>query len=307
MINKKFIKLFLEAFMAEKSGSINTVSAYRIDLMSFLEFCNLSNNSSTLIITSFDIENFLIAQKQRGLAGSTVSRRLSSIKHYFKFALQEGWNKTNPAKLIRSVSKSRTLPKSLTFKEVDLLLKAAEKTENSLVKNLRNITLMELLYATGLRASELVSLPLNTVLGDPEIILVIGKGGRERIVPLSKSARIVLRKYLKIREKFIVKDVASRYLFPSKSKKGHLTREQFFLIVKNIARKAGLSSKEISPHVLRHAFATHLLSNGADLRVIQSLLGHADISTTEIYTHVIEERLKSLVIDHHPLSKISKI
>lgn len=304
---QRWISSFIDATAAETGAAQNTQAAYARDLYDFAGW--VARKGKTLgALTRADIEAYLVDCNAQGLAQSTRARRLSSIKGMFRFAYAEGWRGDDPASRIRGPGKSRKLPMTLSIEDVSALLAAARETGRNRSEKLRNTCLMELLYATGLRVSELVSLPVAAVRGDPRMILVRGKGGRERMVPLSRPARDALAAWLvewdaqasALRAK---RKPEPRHLFPSSAKSGHLSRVGFYLVVKEIALRAGLDPDGISPHVLRHAFATHLLAGGADLRAIQTLLGHADLSTTEIYTHVLEERLKALVLDHHPLAK----
>lgn len=304
---QRWISSFIDATAAEDGAAQNTQAAYARDLRDFAHW--VARRDKTLgALTRADIEAYLVDCDTNGLAQSTRARRLSSIKGMFRFAYAEGWRGDDPASRIRGPGKSRKLPMTLSIEDVSALLAAARETGRNRNEKLRNTCLMELLYATGLRVSELVSLPVAAVRGDPRMILVRGKGGRERMVPLSGPARDALAAWLvewdaqasALRAK---RKPEPRHLFPSSGKSGHLSRVGFYLVVKEIALRAGLDPDGISPHVLRHAFATHLLAGGADLRAIQTLLGHADLSTTEIYTHVLEERLKALVLDHHPLAK----
>ena len=214
-----------------------------------------------------------------------------------RFLYEDGFRTDDPAQRFSTPRKARRLPKTLSTEDVDALLSAARASEDT-----RLICLMELLYATGMRVSELVGLPVAAVRGDPRMILIRGKGGKERLAPLTETARVAVADWLSERDAVEAKRL-SPYLFPSRGKGGALTRVRFHQILKALAAKANLDPAKVSPHVLRHAFASHLLANGADLRVIQQLLGHADIATTEIYTHVQEDRLKSLVLNHHPLAK----
>ena len=243
-----------------------------------------------------------------GLAKATRARRLSALKQLYRFAFDEGWRDDNPAIQIKGPGRDQRLPKTLTVEEVDALLgatRAAGRTPND---RLRNTCLMELLYATGMRVSELVALPVAAARGDPRMLLIRGKGDKERMVPLSPPAREALAAWLEARDAAEEANrakgsTASRFLFPSRGKAGHLTRHRFYLLIKEIAVAAGVSPAKVTPHTLRHAFATHLLAGGADLRSIQTLLGHADVATTEIYTHVLDERLSELVLEHHPLAR----
>lgn len=297
---------FLEAIQAERDAAANTLAAYTRDLTDFAAFL-ATRGIGYADATRADIEAYLADLDERGMAQATRARRLSAIRQLYHFAFLEGWREDDPAALIRGPKKARTLPATLSEADVDGLLDAVRTRGRSDAERLRNVAMMELLYATGLRVSELVSLPVAAVRGDPRMILVRGKGGRERMVPLSEDARAALAAWLETRDAAeTVRDpsgrVRSAFLFPARGRRGHLTRERFYLIVKELALEAGLDPAAISPHTLRHAFATHLLAHGADLRVIQTLLGHASIATTEIYTHVLETRLRALVLEHHPLA-----
>ncbi len=302
-----WIQPYLEALRAERDAADNTLLNYHRDLTHFMEHCTRRKfNSET--VTRADIEDYLIGLEAVGLKPSTRARRLSSIRGLFHFAFTEGWRGDDPSALIRGPKPAQRLPKTMSEADVEKLLQAAPQTGRNRAESARNTCLMELLYATGLRVTELVSLPVSATRGDPAMILIRGKGGRERMVPLSDPARDALASWLTIRDQaeeeahIKKRHPSSPYLFPSRSKQGHLTRVQFHGLVKSIAAAAGLNPAEVSPHTLRHAFATHLLANGADLRAIQTLLGHANVATTEIYTHVIEERLKALVLNRHPLA-----
>ena len=302
-----WIETFLEALYAEQDAAQNTLKSYATDLRAFSAFLS-DQNKDFQSASRADVEDFLIALEARGMAESTRARRLSAIRQLYRFAFEEGWRNDNPAAQIRGPRKKRHLPKILSEQDVDRLLIAATKTGRSTRDQLRNSCLMQVLYATGMRVSELVSLPVAAVRGDPEMLLIRGKGNKERMVPLSPPAKMAIAAWLRTRDagqELARKQgaVPSRYLFPSGGKLGHLTRIRFYTLVKEIAVIAGVSPDTVTPHTLRHAFATHLLAGGADLRVIQILLGHADIATTEIYTHVLDERLKALVLEHHPLAK----
>ena len=303
------ISLFLESKAAEAGAAQNTLEAYARDLREFSEWSS-DHDKSVLDIARIDIEKFLISMQSSGLAASTRGRRLSAIKQFYQFCVEENWRQDNPALQIRGPIRVKKLPKTITLENVDALLTAA-KSSKTKFNRIRETCLMQLLYATGMRVSEMMALHETTVRGDPTMILVLGKGSKERLVPLSKPARLAIRDWLSQRDakenlNKINGQVKSRYLFPSNGKKGHLTRHWFYQKIKTWALIAGIDPSLISPHTIRHAFATHLLANGADLRIIQTLLGHADIATTEIYTHVLQEKLESLVINHHPLSKEDK-
>ncbi len=303
----RWVQTFLEAQAAELDAATNTQLAYARDLQAFAEW--LADKSLRYgTATQDNIESYLIDCEAEGLAKSTRARRLSAIKQLYRFAFDEGWRDDNPAIQIKGPGRAQRLPKTLEIAEVDRLLDAAR---NSPRDRLRNTCLMELLYATGMRVTELVSLPASAARGDPRMLLVRGKGGKERLVPLSPPARIALAAYLVERD--AAEEVArragkppSKFLFPSRGAAGHMTRQRFFGLIKEFAVAGGVSPAKVTPHTLRHAFATHLLAGGADLRSIQTMLGHADVATTEIYTHVLDARLKELVLDHHPLAKPSK-
>ena len=298
---------FLDAQAAEAGAAKNTLQAYARDLTDFTEWLERAGKDAASAGQT-DIEAYLVHCDAQGLARSTRARRLSAIKQLYRFVFDEGLRSDNPAIQIKGPGRDQRLPKTLDLDEVDRLLEAARATGRSEADKLRNTCLMELLYATGMRVTELVSLPVASCRGDPQMLLVRGKGGKERLVPMSPPARQTLAAWLERRDaaeeaaKAKGKPV-SAFLFPSDGKAGHLTRNRFFLLVKEFAVKAAISPERVSPHTLRHAFATHLLAGGADLRTIQTMLGHADVGTTEIYTHVLEDRLRELVFDAHPLAQ----
>ena len=300
----RWISAFLEAQAAERDAATNTRLAYGRDLIDFSGW--LARRGSDFAGASRDqVESYLIACDAAGLSRATRARRLSAIRQLYRFAYDEGWRADNPAIQISGPGKEKRLPQILSHADVEALLAAALASGKDA---LRNICLMELLYATGMRVSELVELPVAAARGDPRMLLVRGKGGKERLVPLSTPARAALVTWLARRDQ--AEDVArlagkavSRFLFPAREAGGHLSRQRFYLLIKQWATDGGINPDTVTPHTLRHAFATHLLAGGADLRVIQTLLGHADISTTEIYTHVLDERLTELVMQHHPLAK----
>lgn len=304
------IAVFLEAQAAEAGAARNTISAYERDLNDFAGFLQ-ARKLDVLTLTQEDVETFLIRLEAEGLAKSTRARRLSAIRQFFRFAYEEGWRPDNPALQISGPGKAKRLPRTLSVDEVEALLEAGGEQGRTPFEQIRNRALMELLYATGMRVSELVGLPVAAARGNPAMLLVRGKGGKERMVPLSPPAREALGLWLGARDaaeeaaRIDRRMAPSRFLFPSSSKEGHLTRQGFHALLKDIAIAAGIAPDRVTPHVLRHAFATHLLERGADLRVIQTLLGHADLSTTEIYTHVLDARLKDLVLEHHPLARKS--
>ena len=299
---------FLEAQAAERNAARNTLLAYGRDLSDFTAWLT-RRKGALATATREDVEDYLVACEADGLSKPTRARRLSAIRQLYRFAHEEGWRADNPAIRIGGPGRDRRLPKTLSLAEVEALLSAARGLGRTGAERSRNACLTELLYATGLRVSELVGLPVAAVRGDPRMILVKGKGGKERMVPLSTPARTALTDWLAVRDAADAeaererREKPSRFLFPARGKEGHLTRQGFHALLKDISVAAGVSPARVTPHVLRHAFATHLLAGGADLRAIQTLLGHADVGTTEIYTHVLEERLRDLVLEKHPLAK----
>lgn len=299
-----WIQAFLEAQAAELDAATNTQLAYARDLSKFVEW--LTPKKLHFSGVSQDhIESFLIECEAEGLSAATRARRLSAIRQLYRFAFEEGWREDNPSIQIKGPGKTKSLPKTLSVDEVARLLEAAKASKTD---GIRNVCLMELLYATGMRVSELVTLPVSAARGDPRMLLVRGKGGKERLVPLSPPARDAVVAHITARDAQEDLDrkkgkPASPFLFPSRGKSGHLTRHAFFALIKRLSVEAGVDPSKVTPHTLRHAFATHLLAGGADLRAIQTMLGHADISTTEIYTHVVDERLAELVHTHHPLAR----
>ena len=306
-MSRGWVSDFLEAMAAERGAARNTLLSYGRDLE---DYCTWLAGRGLAPDTAqrADVEDYLVFCDAQGLAKSTRARRLSSIKQLYRFAFEEGYRGDNPAVQISGPGRDKRLPKTLSVDEVDRLLEAAETHGRRDEDRLRTTCLMQLLYATGMRVSELVGLPVAAAKGDPRMILIRGKGGKERMVPLSPPARAALAAWLPVRE--AAEDArraqgaaASPHLFPSRGASGHLTRHAFYQIIKELAVAGGVSPSKVTPHTLRHAFATHLLERGADLRAIQTFLGHADVATTEIYTHVIEERLRALVLDHHPLAK----
>ncbi len=302
----RWISTFLDAQAAELDAAQNTLLAYGRDLKDLAGFLE-ARGSDFVTARRADLEAYLVSCEAEGLAAATRARRLSAVKQLYRFAYEESWRADNPALRITGPAKARRLPGTLSEAEVEALLAAATRHGRSQADRLRNTCLMELLYATGMRVSELVGLPASAARGDPRMLLVRGKGGKERLVPLSEPARAALAAWLTVRDDAEAAkpppQKPSPYLFPSRGKDGHLTRHRFHGLIKEIAVAAGVSPETVTPHRLRHAFATHLLAHGADLRAIQTLLGHADVSTTEIYTHVLEERLRELVLTHHPLAK----
>ena len=301
------ISAFLDAQAAELDAAVNTRLAYARDLKDFAGWIR-GHGTEALEASQGQIESYLVHLDAQGMARATRARRLSAIRQFFRFAFEEGWRTDNPAIRIKGPAKEKRLPTTLTESEVDCLLEAA-RVFGRPSDRIRNACLVEVLYATGMRVSEFVSLPVSAARGDPRLLLVRGKGGKERMVPLSPPARAALSAWLLHRDEMeesarIEKGTpGSRFLFPSRGKEGHLTRHRFYLLMKEFAVAGGVTPSKVTPHTLRHAFATHLLARGADLRAIQTLLGHADLSSTEIYPHVLDERLRALVMTHHPLAR----
>jgi integrase/recombinase XerD len=294
---------FLEMLAAERGASANTLAAYARDLQDFR-----GETGRLAAATATDVRRYLAGMAGRGLAATSQARRLSALRQFFRFLVADGLRADDPTATAERPKPRRPLPKILSVADVDRLLaaardeaEAAELTPARRAAALRLHALLELLYATGLRVSELVGLPQSAGRGGRPFIAVTGKGGRERLVPLNRAATAALQEYRAACA--ALGRPESRWLFPADSSSGHLTRQAFARDLKGVAGRAGLDPKKLSPHVLRHAFATHLLSGGADLRAVQTLLGHADISTTQIYTHVLDERLKALVNEHHPLAE----
>lgn len=302
------LEAFLEMLSAERGASHNTLEAYARDLRDFGATL-MARGKGYANFDSADVRAYLALMQTTGLAASTAARRLSAIRQFAQFLMSDDVRGDDPCAIIEGPKLARSLPKTLSVEEVDLLLKAASTYGDTIsdgvkrsYRQARTICLMEVLYATGLRVSELVGLPVAAVGGTERMIGVKGKGGRERLVPLSEPAIDAIIHYLACRKQMLG-EAKSPWLFPSRGKSGHLTRHRFAQMLKELAEKAQIDPIRLSPHTLRHAFASHLLANGADLRSVQQLLGHADISTTQIYTHVLEERLRELVTSHHPLRK----
>ncbi|MCB2093440.1 MAG: site-specific tyrosine recombinase XerD [Rhodobacteraceae bacterium] len=304
----QWISAFLEAQAAELGAAHNTLLAYGRDLKDFAGWLE-SRRTDFAAAKRDDVEAYLVGCEAEGLSRATRARRLSAIRQLYRFAYEEGWRKENPAIQITGPGKSRRLPKTLSIDEVEALLAASRTSGRGQRERLRNICLLELLYATGMRVSELVGLPRAAARGDPRMLLIKGKGGKERLVPLSGAARKSLADWLAALDAATANAgqataaQPSRFLFPARGRAGHFTRQAFHGLLKELALAAGIDPLHVSPHTLRHAFATHLLAGGADLRAIQTLLGHADIATTEIYTHVLDARLKELVLENHPLAR----
>lgn len=314
----KLTGLFLDMLAAEQGAGPNTLDAYRRDLTDFSEFLGRVGHTFADAETQI-LRDYLADLDTRGFKSTSVARRLSAMRHLYRFLLNERIRSEDPAAILSGPKRGRGLPKVLSIADVDRMLRRAkelsEAAEASPAKRLRALRLyclLEVLYATGLRVSELVALPRSAAKRDARMIVVRGKGNKERLVPLNEASRQAMADYLAATEAAKENNntekkkdslAALKWLFPSFGESGHLTRQHFARDLKELAVASGLQARLVSPHVLRHAFASHLLHNGADLRIVQTLLGHTDISTTQIYTHVVEERLKSLVRDLHPLAE----
>jgi integrase/recombinase XerD len=312
--------LFLDMLAAERGAGPNTLEAYTRDLDDLAAYLAAAKTTIATAATA-DLRAYLGTQAARGFKASSVARRLSAVRQLYRFLYAEGHRRDDPAAVIEGPKRGRVLPKVLSIAEVDRLLAAAHAGANDAarapterLRALRLACLLEVLYATGLRVSELIALPASAARRDERMLVVRGKGGKERLVPLNQAAKTAMRAYLDRLaederlaqgERLARGELhgGSKWLFPSFGESGHLTRQHVARELKGLVAGAGIAPERVSPHVLRHAFASHLLQNGADLRVVQTLLGHADISTTQIYTHVLDERLKSLVRDLHPLGE----
>ncbi len=309
-----WVDSFLDMLTTERGAALNTRHAYWRDLADVSLYLRDSRSKEIETATADDLKSYLQdlsakihvkGQNKNQIAVRTVARRLSALRQFYRYLVSENIRQDDPTSAIDSPKQTRTLPKTLSETEVSSLIKAASEQGGG--ESTRLVCLLEMLYATGLRVSELVGLPLSAVSEGNQFIMVEGKGGRERMVPLSDQAQKAVESYLDIRKQFIAMDDAGRqakWLFPSRtSDSGHLTRQRFAQLLKDLARTAQIDEERVSPHILRHAFATHLLSNGADLRAVQKMLGHADIATTQIYTHVLGKKLKKTVEEKHPMSK----
>lgn len=307
------ISAFLDAQAAESGAARNTLLAYGRDLRDFCEWMVRADHSLQ-DVTRDGIEDYLSHCDAQGLSRATRARRLSSIRQIMRFAQDEGWRQDDPAVRISGPGRAKRLPRTLDRAEVQAMLDAIPRLGRGETERARNLALFEILYATGMRVSELVGLPVSACRGDPQLLLIRGKGGKERMVPLGPPARRALQGWLAIRDNApegsplgkLVAGQGAKWLFPAASAEGHMTRQAFHGLVGQIAAAAGIDPSRVSPHVIRHAFATHLLEGGADLRAIQTLLGHADLGTTEIYTHVMDGRMRDLVLNHHPLANASQ-
>jgi integrase/recombinase XerD len=292
---------FLEMMSVERAAAKNTLTAYARDLTDAAGF--LAGRGRDLADASAeDVEAYFVSLSERGLSPATASRRRAAVRQFYRFVLGETWRADDPSRRVEAPKKGRSLPKVLSRAEVDRLIAAAGAKDGA--QGLRLGCMVELAYASGLRISELTGLTLSALARDPAYLIVKGKGGKERLAPLNDAARTAIKAYLAVRRGFLPKgDEANPWLFASRGKEGRLTPRRFAQLLDEAAADAGIDPARVSPHVLRHAFATHLLEGGADLRVVQTLLGHADIGTTQIYTHVAGDRLAQVMATKHPLAK----
>ena len=296
----KAVEQFLEMLIAERGASSNTCTSYLNDITNFDKFLS-GARTSLEDATTDDVRRYLRHRSEVGANNPTISRNLSVLRQFFKFLQSENVRLDNPALNVDGPKVSRTLPKVISEDDVEALLKAAHKLQTA--EGIRLTCLLEIAYASGLRVTELVSLPTDALNLTSETLLISGKGGKERLVPLTSSAMNAIAAYERVRTDFLKGNNTSKFLFPSRSKQGYLTRRRLGQLLKELAIQAGLDPTIISPHILRHAFASHLLNRGADLRSLQKMLGHSDISTTQIYTHVQKEKLRAVISSYHPMAK----
>ncbi len=295
------LELFLEMMVAERGASVNTILAYRRDLKDFSGFMKMRGKNPEKA-SEKDINNYIVSIDNSGMSPKTQSRRLSSLREFFRFLFSENVRKDNPTDNLASPKINRSLPKYLSEEEIAQILSVTRNLKHDTA--IKALAMMEILYASGLRVSELSALPLSSVNQGHQAITVTGKGQKERMVPLNPNALTAIAEWLRVRENHLKRERGSKWLFPSRSKSGHITRDGCFKILKELAVMAGINPERVSPHVIRHSFASHLIAHDADLRSVQKMLGHADIATTEIYTHVLDDRLNALVKNKHPLASL---
>ena len=304
--DRALIESFLDMMSAERGASQNTLVAYRRDILEFAEDC-ARRGADLKCATRGHVRQHLEALSEAALKASSQARKLSALRRFFGFLYSDGIRRDDPTGSVAAPRLSRPLPKILSTEEALKLVEAAREDAGDSPEAARLLWIVERLYASGLRVSELVALPMSAIRGSQPLMHVRGKGGRERLAPMGEAARQALDSYVAVRDEFLPRgrlaQVASRYLFPSRGAEAHLTRRRCHQMLKSLALKAGLDPDRLSPHVLRHAFATHLVEGGADLRSVQTLLGHADIATTQIYTHVARDRLKRTMESAHPLAR----
>ena len=292
--------LFDEMLLVERQAAKNTRRAYKSDIHSYIKFINVKYSLSILNVESKNITSWYRSLSEKSISRNSYLRKVSSIKEFYRFLYSDGLIKNNPAKDIESPKKHQNIPKVLTIRQIEDIINAL-KSDNCL-KSIRLLALIEIMYSTGIRVEELMSISLNAINYENQSIFIKGKGGKERVVPFGINALKAIKKYIGIRELFIKNKNNSSFMFPSIGKQGYLTARRFSQLLKEVSIKAELSHLSISPHILRHSFATHMLSGGADLRVLQEILGHADISTVQIYTHIVDDK-KKMALSFHPLEE----
>ena len=292
--------LFDEMLLVERQAAKNTRRAYKSDIHSYIKFINAKYSLSILNVENKNITSWYRSLSEKSISRNSYLRKVSSIKEFYRFLYSDGLIKNNPAKDIESPKKHQNIPKVLTIRQIEDIINAL-KSDNCL-KSIRLLALIEIMYSTGIRVEELMSISLNAINYENQSIFIKGKGGKERIVPFGINALKAIKKYIGIRELFIKNKNNSSFMFPSIGKQGYLTARRFSQLLKEVSIKAELSHLSISPHILRHSFATHMLSGGADLRVLQEILGHADISTVQIYTHIVDDK-KKIALSFHPLEE----
>jgi len=296
--------LFEEMLLSEKQSSSNTVRAYKSDIKSFINFININYDFSISKVKTKHISSWLISLSNKSINRNSYLRKLSSIKEFYKFLHIEGIINLDPTKSIEAPKKINNIPKVLSIKQIEEIIENIQ--QKSSPNDIRLLALVEIMYSTGMRVEELVSMPLNAINFNNKSIFVIGKGGRERIVPFGENAFNAIKNYIQVRPIFLTKGINSEYMFPSSGIKGYLTSRRFAQLLKNVVSNTSLSHLTVSPHILRHTFATHMLSGGADLRILQEMLGHADISTVQIYTHIVDDK-KKIALSSHPLENGRKL
>ena len=296
--------LFEEMLLSEKQSSSNTVRAYKSDIKSFINFININYDFSISKVKTKHISSWLISLSNKSINRNSYLRKLSSIKEFYKFLHIEGIINLDPTKSIEAPKKINNIPKVLSIKQIEEIIENIQ--QKSSPNDIRLLALVEIMYSTGMRVEELVSMPLNAINFNNKSIFVIGKGGRERIVPFGENAFNAIKNYIQVRPIFLTKGINSEYMFPSSGIKGYLTSRRFAQLLKNVVSNTSFSHLTVSPHILRHTFATHMLSGGADLRILQEMLGHADISTVQIYTHIVDDK-KKIALSSHPLENGRKL
>ena len=303
MNENNYISNFLEMIVIERGLAKNTLTSYKNDLDQLNEFCK-KKNLNTIKLDEKNLEDYLSKFINQGYEKTSLARKISTYTQFFDFLIEEKLIAINPIKNIKQPKLDSKLPFIISVEDIQSLISNSKQDKSNL--GIRLNCMIEIMYASGIRVSELVTMTLASLYQDKDFIIISGKGNKERLIPISKDTQNTINNYLKIRKFFFNKNKEVKWLFPSKqSKVGHITRQRFSQLLSLLAVKADLKIKKISPHKLRHAFASHLLANGADLRSLQQMLGHEDISTTQIYTHILDERLKQIVKDKHPLSKVS--